>query len=158
MHIQTLTIYPLNLNLALSVFIFLPTEQTLRNSIYFSKISHSYNAVQVVHNVSCEIKRGQIVAIVGESGSGKSTMLRLLLKLSMPTTGSIFVDGTNIADYSVRSNFCIEPNLILNARLNHDFIACYFHSERRIRVIIQHCLPRTGPFCHVHHGKHQRHE
>jgi len=52
---------------------------------------------KAVDDVSFSIKRGTTLALVGESGSGKSTVAKLLLKLEEPTSGSIKVDGTDIA-------------------------------------------------------------
>jgi ABC-type lipoprotein export system ATPase subunit len=47
------------------------------------------SAVVAVHGVTCEIRRGQHVAITGPSGSGKSTLLHLLAGLDEPTAGSV---------------------------------------------------------------------
>jgi len=52
---------------------------------------------KAVDDVSFSIARGTTMALVGESGSGKSTVAKLLLKLEEPTSGSIKVDGTDIA-------------------------------------------------------------
>jgi peptide/nickel transport system ATP-binding protein len=52
---------------------------------------------KAVDDVSFSIARGTTLALVGESGSGKSTVAKLLLKLEEPTSGSIKVDGTDIA-------------------------------------------------------------
>jgi len=52
---------------------------------------------KAVDDVSFSIARGTTMALVGESGSGKSTVAKLLLKLEEPTSGSITVDGTDIA-------------------------------------------------------------
>ena len=46
------------------------------------------------------VPSGQFLAVVGPSGSGKSTLLGLLAGLDAPTTGEIFVDGTDITKLS----------------------------------------------------------
>ncbi len=46
-------------------------------------------AVVAVHDVSCEIALGQLIAITGPSGSGKSTLLHLLAGLDTPTAGVV---------------------------------------------------------------------
>ena len=47
------------------------------------------NAVVAVHGVSCEVRRGDLIALTGPSGSGKTTLLHLLAGLDVPTTGTI---------------------------------------------------------------------
>jgi cell division transport system ATP-binding protein len=46
--------------------------------------------------VSMEIEKSEFVFLIGQSGSGKSTVLRLLLREELATTGSIRVDGRNV--------------------------------------------------------------
>ncbi|MEW9032674.1 MAG: glycine betaine/L-proline ABC transporter ATP-binding protein [Planifilum fimeticola] len=52
-----------------------------------------------VHDVSFEVKRGEIFVIMGLSGSGKSTLIRCLNLLNRPTRGRITVGGENIVEY-----------------------------------------------------------
>ena len=47
----------------------------------------------VLKNVSCDIKRGQSVALIGVNGSGKSTLLKLLNKIIYPEKGTIEING-----------------------------------------------------------------
>lgn len=53
-------------------------------------------AVKALDDVSFSVKQGEFIAIIGPSGSGKSTLLHLLGGVDMPTTGKVFVDGTDI--------------------------------------------------------------
>ncbi len=53
-------------------------------------------AVKALDNVSFSVKQGEFVAIVGASGSGKSTLLHIIGGVDRPTSGKVFVDGTDI--------------------------------------------------------------
>jgi putative ABC transport system ATP-binding protein len=50
----------------------------------------------ILHPTSLQIARGRAVAVTGPSGSGKSTLLGLMAGLDAPSTGRIFIDGTEI--------------------------------------------------------------
>ncbi len=57
-------------------------------------------AVEVLHGINLEIKRGELVAIIGPSGSGKSTLMNIIGCLDTPTSGSYEVDGHNTFNLS----------------------------------------------------------
>jgi ATP-binding cassette, subfamily B, bacterial len=70
--------------------------------IEFRDVSFSYpgkNRV-VLDKINFTIRRGQALALVGKNGAGKTTVVKLLCRLYEPTTGKIFVNGKDIADYS----------------------------------------------------------
>jgi phospholipid/cholesterol/gamma-HCH transport system ATP-binding protein len=52
--------------------------------------------VPILKNVSFDAKEGETVVIVGESGTGKSTILKLILRLLVPDTGCVLIDGDDI--------------------------------------------------------------
>ena len=56
--------------------------------------------VQVLEHLSLDIPQGDFLALMGPSGSGKTTLLNLLGGIDRPTSGSIHINGTDIAGFS----------------------------------------------------------
>jgi putative ABC transport system ATP-binding protein len=56
--------------------------------------------IRAVDGVSFEIRSGDFVALLGSSGSGKSSLLNLVAGLDRPTSGSVIVQGSNLAELS----------------------------------------------------------
>lgn len=67
-------------------------------------ISKSYrkgaNTVTPLENLNLEVPRGEFLALMGPSGSGKTTLLNLISGIDSPTTGTLVIDGENIAVFS----------------------------------------------------------
>jgi len=55
-----------------------------------------------LRKVSFELKPGEVISLIGESGSGKTTIGRILLRLTKPTSGTVTFDGKDITSYSTR--------------------------------------------------------
>jgi putative ABC transport system ATP-binding protein len=55
-------------------------------------------ATTALQNVNFEVKKGEFVSIIGPSGSGKTTLLNLLGALDRPTTGKVYIDGTDVSE------------------------------------------------------------
>lgn len=60
-----------------------------------SHISASYDAVEVLSDISFTVEASQSIAIIGPNGSGKTTLLRVLSNI-LPFTGEVFADGIDI--------------------------------------------------------------
>jgi len=55
-----------------------------------------FGAVEVLHGVSLDVARGEVVCIIGPSGSGKSTLLRCVDFLEEPTSGDVYLEGESL--------------------------------------------------------------
>jgi HlyB family type I secretion system ABC transporter len=84
-------------------------RQILRNlqgHIKFEKVTFRYHPesdINVLENLSFEVKSGQTIALVGRSGSGKTTISKLILGLYPPTEGKILIDGYDINNLALSS-------------------------------------------------------
>ena len=78
--------------------------KNLEGNIIFNDVSFAYEEdKEVLHNISFEAKSGEVVALVGSSGSGKSTIAGLAATFLNPQSGSITVDGEDIAKVNLSS-------------------------------------------------------
>ncbi|MEO7866956.1 MAG: ABC transporter ATP-binding protein, partial [Candidatus Eisenbacteria bacterium] len=76
----------------------------LSDAIRFESVQFAYESGdEVLHGVTLEVKRGEVVALVGASGAGKSTTLDLLARFYDPTGGRITWDGVDLRDAAVDS-------------------------------------------------------
>ena len=63
------------------------------------KVEHlhkKFKNQEVLHDITVEIHKGDVISIIGPSGSGKSTFLRCLNALESPTKGDIFFEGQSV--------------------------------------------------------------
>ncbi|MFC6644874.1 ABC transporter ATP-binding protein [Granulicella cerasi] len=79
-----------------------------RDSITFDHVSFGYTAdggvtKDVLHDISLNVKRGEVVALVGPSGAGKSTLVNLLPRFYDVTGGSILLDGHDLRNLTITS-------------------------------------------------------
>ncbi len=73
----------------------------IEGRIELDRISFGYDsAVEVLHDLSLEIRPGEFIGLVGRSGVGKSTLINLIMRMYDVDEGSIRIDGVDIRDYS----------------------------------------------------------
>ena len=74
------------------------------DAIRFEEISFQYDPKEtVLHKISFEVKRGEVLAVVGPSGAGKTTLFNLLPRFYDPQRGRISVDNHDIRDLTLQS-------------------------------------------------------
>lgn len=63
------------------------------NIIEVNNLTKKFGDFTAVHNISFQVKKGEIFGFLGPNGAGKSTTIKMLTTLMHPTSGMISVDG-----------------------------------------------------------------
>ena len=76
-------------------------------AIRFNSVCFGYErdgrSTEVLHDISLDVRCGEVIALVGPSGAGKSTLVNLLPRFYDVTGGSISVDGKDVRDFTLAS-------------------------------------------------------
>src|SRR5262245_1172368 len=75
-----------------------------KQMISIRNVSKWFGELQVLHDVSLTVDRGEVVVVCGPSGSGKSTLLRCINLLEPVQQGQIFIDGVEVTGRGVNIN------------------------------------------------------
>jgi len=93
--------------------------ETVNGNFELQDVDFTYsNGTKALHNVSMRIEPGKITALVGLSGAGKSTIVNLLDKFYSPDSGSIRLDGVELAQWDTQ---WLRENVGLVLQKNHIF-------------------------------------
>lgn len=76
----------------------------MESKISVKNLKKSFGNLEVLKDISIEIREGEVVCMIGPSGSGKSTFLRCLNRLEKITSGDVVVDGHPISDQHTNIN------------------------------------------------------
>ncbi len=99
-----------------------------------SKVYRGEHEVKALEQVNLSVEKGSLLAIVGDSGSGKSTLLHILGGVDRPTSGRVFVQGTDITELP-------ESQMSVFRRRNIGIIYQFFNLIPNINVRKNICLP-----------------
>jgi ATP-binding cassette, subfamily B, bacterial len=104
---------------SISVSKVLPLGAEGASFISYQNVAFSYPSrpdMEVLKNISFEVKSGEKIALVGYSGAGKSTIVQLLMRYYKLSSGQILVDGKNVDEYNLtdlRKNIAIVPQEVM---------------------------------------------
>ena len=97
------------------------------NYIKLRNISKKFNEITAVDSLDLDIREGEFFSLLGPSGCGKTTLLRILAGFEYPTTGSVFIDDSEVTNQTpnlrpsnmVFQNYAIFPHI--NVQRNIEF-------------------------------------
>lgn len=86
----------------------------------------SFGKTEVVKDLSLDVRKGEFISFLGGSGCGKTTTLRMIAGFETPSSGSIFIDGADMANVSPRKrrlgmvfqNYALFPNLDVEGNID----------------------------------------
>ena len=83
----------------------------MKHIVEVKDLKKSYGDVEAVRGVSFEVKKGEIFGILGPNGAGKTTTLEMMEALRDIDSGTVTIDGINVADnpYKVRAIIGVQP-------------------------------------------------
>ncbi len=71
-------------------------------SLEINQLSFNYRSRQVLSGVNFSALKGEVVSLVGPNGAGKSTLLKCINKILKPCSGSVRVDGKDVAPMDIK--------------------------------------------------------
>lgn len=95
-------------------------------AVKVENLHKDFGNLKVLQGISTEIGHGEVVAIIGPSGSGKSTFLRCMNLLEIPTSGKIYIQGSDITSRKTD---------IMKIRQNVGMVFQHFHLFPHMTVL-----------------------
>lgn len=86
-------------------------------------VSKSFDGEEIIHEISLELKKGEIVSLLGVSGGGKTTLFNIIAGLSFPDKGSVFLNGEEITGKPGNVSYMLQKDLLLPYRTIVDNVA-----------------------------------
>jgi ABC-type multidrug transport system fused ATPase/permease subunit len=120
----------------------------VRGDVRFEDVSFEYNpGVPVLKHVTFHAPAGATTALVGSSGSGKSTLISLVMTFNRPLSGTIYIDGRDLASVRLRDfrgnlGVVLQDNFLFDGTIAENIAFARPHASREeIEAVarIAHC-------------------
>ena len=84
----------------------------VKKCIEVSNVSFSYNGQPVLDNISFSVNTGEYLGIIGPNAGGKTTLIKIILGLLKPDTGTVRIFGQDIKEFKEKSLIGYVPQRI----------------------------------------------
>ena len=97
----------------------------MQNAIELRHITKTFGRVTANHDVSLDVRQGEILSLLGENGSGKTTLMNMIAGIYYPDSGEIRVDGELVEIRSPRDAYALGIGMVhQHFKLIDVFTAC----------------------------------
>jgi ABC-type Fe3+/spermidine/putrescine transport system ATPase subunit len=132
----------------------------MKDKLEVMDLSHSFNRQEILHHVNFTVRDGEFLSILGPSGCGKTTILRILIGLLSPSSGTILKDGVDITaakpsarnmgivfqNYALFQNMTVLGNVEYALQFNPGLKS---NARREARAIAENIIEQVGLTEHV---------
>jgi NitT/TauT family transport system ATP-binding protein len=112
------------------------------------ELNFAYNEIEVIKDISFEIKQGQSLAVIGPSGCGKSTLLYLLAGLEKADRGEIKIRGERLTDIRENTGVILQDYGLFPWKTVYDNLALGLkirdYKKHKIEDLVNSTLSRLG--------------
>ncbi|MCB4809150.1 ABC transporter ATP-binding protein [Tamlana sp. 62-3] len=74
----------------------------MTNLLEVNNVSKNFGSFTALNNVSLAVPKGSIFGLLGPNGAGKTTLIRVINQITMPDTGSVFLDGETLQEKHIK--------------------------------------------------------
>ena len=93
------------------------------NILQVKNVSKTFENEPVLHQISLELKEGELVSLLGVSGGGKTTLFNIIAGLKEPDEGNVYLDGKDITGKAGNISYMLQKDLLLPYRTIVDNVA-----------------------------------
>ena len=102
--------------------------ERIQGNVRFENVTFEYEPGKpVLHGITLDAPSGAVTALVGSSGSGKSTLIGIVAAFAKPTTGSVCVDGIDVAtvrldSYRSQLGVVLQDNFLFDGTIKENIL------------------------------------